>query len=380
LKLENCKAAVVHHWLLSMTGGEKVCEAVCELLGHPDVFSLLAEPAKLSPILQRCGITTSFVQRMPAALKYHRYYAWLFPMAVELFDLTPYDLVISSDANTMKGVITRPETCHVCYCHSPMRYAWNMFPQYRAEFGTFKRGLLSVLMHYLRLWDHAASARVDYFVANSQTVKNRIGKYYRRSAKVIHPPCDVDRFHQSGTSGDYYLCVSRFVGYKRLELAVQAFTSTGRKLVVVGTGPEAERLKSLAGRNVEFPGVVPDQELDSLYEGCKAFVFPGEEDFGIVMVEAQAAGKPVIAYGKGGAAEIILPDKTGVLFHEQSVAALIDAVEVFEHAQDRFDPVVIRANAQRFSRQRFQEEFGTFAQRCLNEHREAMQDGRGRIS
>ncbi len=299
MKLEGCKTAVVHHWLLGMTGGEKVCEAVCEMLGSPDIFCLLAQPSRLSAALNRCAIKTSFVQKLPLSLTHYRNYAWLFPLAVESFDLRPYDLVITSNANTMKGVITRPETCHICYCHSPMRYAWNMFQDYAHGIGRVKELAMSLVMHYLRLWDYAAAARVDHFVANSRTVRNRIRKYYRRESTIIHPPVDVDRFHEGGTSGDYYLCLSRLVGYKRIDVAVDAFSQSGRRLVVVGKGPEAENLKSRAAKNVEFVGAVSDEERDALYLGCKAFVFPGEEDFGIVMAEAQAAGKPVIAYGKG---------------------------------------------------------------------------------
>jgi glycosyltransferase involved in cell wall biosynthesis len=365
-----CKAAVVHHWLLGMTGGEKVCEAVCEMLGSPDVYCLLAEPSRLSLALNRCSITTSFVQNLPLSSTHYRYYAWLFPLAVESFDLREYDLVITSDANTMKGVITRPETCHICYCHSPMRYAWNMFQDYLQDLGRFKALAMSLVMHYLRLWDHAAAARVDYFVANSRTVRNRIRKYYRRDAAIIHPPVEVDRFQEEGRSGDYYLCLSRLVGYKRIDVAVDAFSQNGRRLVVVGTGPEAEKLKSRGARNVEFVGAVSDEERDALYLGCKAFVFPGEEDFGIVMVEAQAAGKPVIAFGKGGAAEIVVPDRTGVYFMEQTPNALTAAVANFEHREDSFFPETIRAHARLFSRERFEREFGDLVQACLTKHRD----------
>ena len=368
LNLGDCRAAVVHHWLLGMTGGEKVCEAVCDMLGSPDVFCLLAQPTQLSASLNQCNITTSFVQKLPAAFTHYRYYAWLFPLAVELLDLRPYDLVITSDANTMKGVITRPETCHICYCHSPMRYAWNMFQDYLQGMGRFKQLAVSLVMHYLRLWDYAAAARVDHFVANSRTVQSRIRKYYRRDATIIHPPVDVVRFQAVGTSGDYYLCVSRLVGYKRIDVAVDACSRNGRRLVVVGKGPEADNLKSRASRNVEFVGAVSDEELDALYLGCKAFIFPGEEDFGIVMAEAQAAGKPVIAYGKGGATEIVVPDRTGVWFMDQDPRALGAAIKRFEQREDGFVPESIRAHAQRFSREQFEAAFGAFVQDCWMKH------------
>jgi glycosyltransferase involved in cell wall biosynthesis len=377
VKLEDCRAAVVHHWLLSMTGGEKVCEAVCEMLGSPDVFCLLAQPSRLSTGLTRCAITTSFVQKLPLSFTHYRYYAWLFPLAVESFDLRPYDLVITSDANTMKGVITRPETCHICYCHSPMRYAWNMFQDYVQELGRVKGLAMALVMHYLRLWDYAAAARVDHFVANSRTVRNRIRKYYRRDATIIHPPVDVDRFQEAGTCGDYYLCLSRLVGYKRIDVAVDAFSQNGRHLVVVGKGPEAENLKARAAKNVEFVGAVSDAERDALYLGCKAFVFPGEEDFGIVMAEAQAAGKPVIAYGKGGATEIVVPDRTGLWFMEQTPHALNAAIAGFERREDSFAPDAIRAHSRRFCRERFEREFGDFVQNCWDTHHTRVQQDEG---
>jgi glycosyltransferase involved in cell wall biosynthesis len=371
LSLGACKAAVVHHWLLGMTGGEKVCEAVCDMLNSPDLFCLLARPERLSASLRRCSISTSFVQSLPFAFTHYRYYAWLYPLAVESLDLGPYDLVVSSDANTMKGVITRPETCHICYCHSPMRYAWNMFQDYVRSLGRVKALAMSLVMHYLRVWDYAAAARVDHFAANSRTVQRRIRKYYGRESTVIHPPVDVDRFRQGGSSGDYYLCLSRLVGYKRIDLAVDAFSRNGRRLVVVGQGPDAHDLKSRAARNVEFVGAVSDEERDALYLGCKAFIFPGEEDFGIVMAEAQAAGKPVIAYGRGGAVEIVIPERTGIWFMEQDPAALDAAVKAFEQREDCFSPDLIRAHAQQFSRERFEREFRVFVQECWNHHKGA---------
>jgi glycosyltransferase involved in cell wall biosynthesis len=268
----------------------------------------------------------------------------------------------------MKGVITRPETCHICYCHSPMRYAWNMFQDYVLGLGRFKALAMSLVMHYLRIWDYAAAARVDHFVANSRTVQNRIRKYYGRDATVIHPPVDVDRFQGESRSGDYYLCLSRLVGYKRIDVAVDALSRSDRRLVVVGKGPDAETLKSRAPRNVEFVGEVSDEERDSLFLGCKAFLFPGEEDFGIVMAEAQAAGKPVIAYGKGGATEIVVPDRTGVWFMEQTPDALNAAIHAFEKHEDEFSPDVIRKHAQQFSRERFDREFSDFVRTCWTGH------------
>jgi glycosyltransferase involved in cell wall biosynthesis len=367
--LKNVRIALVHHWFLAMSGGEKVCEAICELLDNPDLYSILADPKSLSPSLKKSVLNTSFIQKLPSARKYYRYYAALFPLAVESFDLSSYELVISSDSSVVKGVKTQPETCHICLCYSPMRYAWNAFHDYTREFGTIKKGLASVVMSYLALYDYAASARVDYFVAISETTKKRINKYYRREAVVIYPPCDVERFSPSECIDDYYLFVGRLVDYKRADLAIKACSLKGSRLLVVGDGPEIGKLKSMASRNVEFLGWVDDSELSGIYSRCKALIFPGEEDFGIVPVEAQAAGRPVIAYGKGGALETVIPNKTGVFFYESSLESLSSAIREFEKMEDKFDSKKIVDNARQFSKQIFLRRFAEFMQQCVEEHR-----------
>ena len=328
--LNDIRAALAHHWFLTMSGGEKVCEAICEILDNPDLYSILADPKSLSPTLKKSVLNTSFIQELPSAPKYYRYYAALFPLAVESFDLSSYELVISSDSSVVKGIKTQPETCHICFCHSPMRYAWNAFHEYTRNFGTIKKSLTSIVMSYLAAYDYVASARVDFFAAPSETSRKRIKKYYRRDATVIHPPCDVDRFHVSANLEDYYLFVGRLVDYKRADLAVRAFSMNGKRLLVVGTGPEIKSLKSVASGNIEFLGWVHDSELAGIYSRCKALIFPGEEDFGIVPVEAQAAGRPVVAYGRGGALETVIPQETGMFFHEKSVESLNLAIRDFE--------------------------------------------------
>jgi glycosyltransferase involved in cell wall biosynthesis len=373
MRLEECRSALVHHWFFTMAGGERVCEAVCEILEKPDLFAIVADPGSLSETLKRSTLTTSFVQQVPGARKWYRYYTWMFPLAVELFDMSGYDLVISSDANTVKGVVTNPETCHVCYCHSPMRYAWNLFHDYRRVPNPLKSAIISLTMHYLRLWDYCAAGRVDYFVANSQTVKRRIATYYRRDSKVIYPPCDVERFSISPEIDDYYLLVGRLVDYKKADLAVRAFGRSGRRLLVVGRGPQLKNLQAIAGPNVEFLDRVDDRQLADLYSRCKALIFPGEEDFGIVPVEAQAAGRPVIAYGKGGALETVASGKTGLFFLEQTVEALNAAVEQFERDVGAFDPAAIRRHAERFGKDRFQREIREHLEWCLNDHAERLE-------
>ena len=367
--LKNIRVALAHHWFLTMSGGEKVCEAICEILDSPDLYSIVGDTNSLSPVLKKSVLNTSFIQNLPGSKKYYRYYAAFFPLAVESFDLSSYELAISSDSSVVKGIKTQPETCHICFCHSPMRYAWNAFHDYTRNFGTIKKSLTSVVMSYLAAYDYVASARVDFFAAPSETSRKRIKKYYRRDAAVIHPPCDVERFRASSQLDNYYLFVGRLVDYKRADLAVKAFSQSGKRLLVVGTGPELNALKSMSSRNVEFLGWVDDSELSGIYSRCKALIFPGEEDFGIVPVEAQAAGRPVIAYGKGGALETVIPNETGVFFHEKSVESLARAIAEFEKLGDQFDPNKIMKNANRFSKQNFLTRFEKFICQCLEEHR-----------
>jgi glycosyltransferase involved in cell wall biosynthesis len=368
MRLEECRTALVHHWFVGLAGAERVCEALCDVIKAPDLFALVANPPTMPLNLLKLCLVTSFVQGLPRSTRWYRYYAPLFPLAVESFNLNAYDLVISSDANTVKGVITRPETCHICYCHSPMRYAWNLTHEYLGDTRSVRHWVKALGLHYLRLWDHSASSRVDYFVANSMTVRNRIRKYYRRDAPVIYPPCDLGLFATESKIDDYYLFVGRLVSYKRADVAVKAFSQTGRRLIVVGEGPEKDRLKSMAARNVELLGRISDDQLVQLYASCKALVFPGEEDFGLVPVEAQACGRPVIAFRRGGALESVVEGETGLFFNEQTPEELNTVVADFERQMDRFRPEAARRNAERFSKERFQREMTVFIQKSLNDH------------
>ena len=370
MDVSELKSALVHHWFIVPSGGEQVCEALCRILDRPDFFTLVSDPKQLTPLLGQCRQTASFLHKLPNARRWYRLYALLYPLAVEQFDLNPYDLVVSSDSSVVKGVITKPETCHVCYCHTPVRWAWNMYQDYRGK-GLY-RFLFSLGTHYLRMFDFAASQRVDYFAANSMNVKRRIWKYYRRSATVIHPPVDVDRFSISTHPDDYYLFVGRLVGYKRADLAVTAFTQNGRRLVVAGSGPEEKRLKAMAGKNVEFVGWQSNEKLAGLYAQCRALVFPADEDFGIVPVEAQAAGRPVVALGRGGALETVVPGRTGVFFDRPEVHDINRAVLNLEKRIDEFEPEQIRANAMRFSQERFQRKMSEYLRNCVLDHRERL--------
>ena len=365
MDLSRHKIALAHHWFFSMSGGERVCEAIFKILDNPDVFCIAGDRAVLPPSMQNCSFTTSFIQNIPGFRRWYRHWIALMPLAVELLDVRDYDLVVSCDAAAIKGIMASPEACHICYCHSPMRYAWHMFHEYRSGWGLLPRALFSLIMHYMRLWDQSAANRVDYFIANSRTVQRRIRRFYGREATVIHPPCEVDRFELCKSPDDYYLFVGRLVGYKRADLAVDVFSRNHKRLLVVGTGPDEKSLKSKAAKNVEFLGWVGDEELAKLYSRCKAVVFPGEEDFGIVPVEAQAAGRPVIAYGRGGATETVLPAVTGILFDRQNAESLDEAVGAFEQAQGSFDPSVIRKHAEQFGPDRFRAEFERFLGLCL---------------
>ena len=344
------RVAIIHYWLLNMRGGEKVLEALCRLLPDADIFTLFYDPERVSPTIRSHRVTTSFLQPMR---RYHRSLLPLMPMALENFDLRGYDLIVSSESGPAKGIIVPSDARHVCYCHTPMRYLWDLYPAYRNEWtkSRVKRALMTPLAHYLRLWDYASSARVDDFVANSENVRRRIMKTYRRDAQVIFPPVEVETFY-SKSSEDYYLIVSELVAYKRIDAAVRVFSRSGRKLKIAGGGPEFAALKRLASANIEFCGRVTDDELRELYARCRAFLMPGEEDFGITAVEALASGKPVIAFGRGGALETV-PCDGGILYSEATDAALRDAVEQWDSLESAVDPRALQAFAAKFSEAAF---------------------------
>ena len=321
------RTAIVHYWLLGMRGGERVVEALCHLLPEADIFTLFYDPEKVSPLIRSRNVIASFLNPLRRG---YRSLLPLMPMALEHLDLRGYDLVVSSESGPAKGVILNSHTRHVCYCHTPMRYLWDLYPDYLHEWteSRIKRALMTPLTNYLRMWDFASAARVDEFVANSENVRQRIWKTYRRDATVIHPPVAVESFHWEPPE-DYYLIVSELVAYKRVDTAVRAFAKNGRKLRIVGDGPEFKRLRAIAPPNVEFLGRVSDGRLRTLYARCRAFVMPGEEDFGIAAVEAVASGKPVIALGRGGVREIVAPE--AAFFYdspdEENLAAAISRFE-----------------------------------------------------
>ncbi len=363
------RVALVHYWLVAMRGGEKVLEALLELFPQADVFTHVYAPGAVSPAIRQRRVTTGFIQKLPFAVRHYQKYLPFMPLALEQFDLRGYDLVISSESGPAKGVLTSPDTPHICYCHTPMRYIWDFYQGYLEEAGPIVRPALRCFSHRLRMWDVLSAARVDFFAANSRNVAGRIAKHYRRSAEVIHPPADLAFFTPAGgvfpQPEDHYLYVGQLTAYKRPDLAVQACTRMNRKLTVIGDGPERKALERMAGPTVSFLGRRDAPSVARHMQSCRALLFPGEEDFGIVPVEAQAAGRPVIAFGRGGALETVRHGQSGILFPKQDVPSLCRAMEEFEAGTYAFDPAALARGAERFSKERFLREFRSFLDRCL---------------
>lgn len=356
------KIAVVHDYFTQMGGAEKVAEELYNMLPGADLFATVALRDKMPESLRDVPVRTSWMQRLPKLDKLYRLYFPLYPFAVSSLDLSGYDLIVSSSSGYVKGVRADLSAIHVCYCHTPMRWVWS-FDSYssRESFGGGIRAILRTLIHGLRLWDEGAARQPDHFVANSQAVAHRIKRAYDRYSEVIVPPIAIDRFQLSTEQDDFYVVLARLVPYKRLDLAVSAFTRLKKRLVVIGTGPALEKLKAEAGPTVEFVGRVSDHEVERYVSRCRALIFPGEEDFGMAPVEVAAAGRPTIAFRAGGAIETIVENVTGIFFDEQTTESLMEAVTRFERQQ--WSPHVIRRHAEGFSREVFRARFAKFLRR-----------------
>lgn len=365
---KNARVAIVHDWLTVYAGAEKVLEELLALLPQAELFSLVDFlPAGERGFIQNKPVTTTFIQHLPLARTKYRNYLPLMPLAIEQLDLSNYDLVLSNTHAIAKGVLTGPDQLHLSYCHSPMRYAWDLQAQYLKESGLdrgIKSALARYLLHRIRLWDSRTPNGVDEFIANSEFIARRIYKVYRRPSAIIYPPVDTAGFELRADKEDFYLTASRMVPYKKIELIAQAFSEMpDKKLVIIGTGPDFEKVKAKAGPNVTLLGYQPFSVLKDHMQRARAFVFAAEEDFGIVPLEAQACGTPVIAFGKGGSLETVRgfghrPDPTGVFFGAQTIPSLKEAVAQFETLT--FDPAAVRAHAETFSVPRFRREFGGF--------------------
>jgi glycosyltransferase involved in cell wall biosynthesis len=368
------RVALIHDWLTGMRGGEKCLEIFCELFSEATLFTLLHKRGSLAPAIESMNIRTSFVRRFPKAETWYRNYLPFFPAAIEDFDLREFDLVLSSSHCVAKGIIPAPKALHICYCHTPMRYMWDAYQHYFGpeQVGALAHLVLPYFANYLRMWDAASSQRVDYFIANSKHVQRRIWRYYRREAEVIHPPVDTAQFSLAETHEGYFLIVSALVPYKRIDLAVAAFNRLDEKLIIIGDGPRLKALQKLANKNIEFIGWQNQAELVRHYKRCRALVFPGEEDFGIVPLEAQACGKPVIAYAAGGALETVKGSDsedgicTGVFFSQPTPESLIDAVQRLNLL--KFEAQKIRAHALQFDREIFKDKIKRFIAEKYEKH------------
>ncbi|MBF0215739.1 MAG: glycosyltransferase [Candidatus Omnitrophica bacterium] len=381
------KIAIVHDWLTGMRGGEKCLEALLELYPGSTIYTLVHKKGSVAADMEKMDIRTSLLMRIPGIERNYRSFLPFFPWAIESFDLSAYDLVISSSHCAAKGARKKEGALHICYCHTPIRYAWKFFDEYFSRENVLKKQLIKWIVSWMKKWDLKTNEGVDHFIANSNAVKDRIKEYYGRDAAVIYPP--VSEPHPQNTmvhgpwsmvpeGSTYYLVVSALVPYKRVDLAVEVFNKNKKELVIVGTGTEYEKLKKKAGGNIHFAGWVNDAELEDYYAGCKALIFPGEEDFGIVPLEAQMRYKPVIAYARGGVLETVIPmgsvqggngtSPTGVFFDRDTPESLEEAIALFEKNVSAFDPEGLRNNALSFGRERFKREMREYIEAKWEEH------------
>jgi glycosyltransferase involved in cell wall biosynthesis len=370
--LKKLKTAIVHDWFAGYAGSERCVESFTNLYPDADVFVLFNflndEEQKI--VVKNKKPQTSFIQKLPFARRNHRNYLPLFPYAIEQFDLSEYDLIISSSHAVAKGVLTNQNQLHICYCHTPIRYAWDLTHQYLKE-SKLTSGIKGIIakwvLHYIRMWDFSTGNRPDFFIANSEYIAKRIRKIYNRESIVINPPVDLKNFEFSAKKDDFYLTASRFVPYKRIDIIAEAFSKMpDKKLVIVGSGPDEDKIKRKSGSNIEFTGYLNGEKYKDYMKRAKGFVFAAEEDFGIVVIEALASGTPVIALNKGGTAETIKDGINGIHFSEQSADQIIEAVQRFERTRSDFDSIKIAEGVIQYDRKKFEEKIKHFVTDKLN--------------
>ena len=373
------KKALIHDWFSTYAGAEKCVESFTNIWDDFEIYSLIdfLKGTDRDKILKGKRAHTSFIQKLPFAMDKYSNYLPLFPLAIEQFDLSGYDVVLSSSHAVAKGVLTHSNQLHIAYVHTPIRYAWDLYHQYLRESGLdggLKGMLAKYFLHKIRLWDASTANRVDRYVANSRYIARRIKKTYSKPSDVIYPPVDVDKFTLREAKEEFYLTASRMVPYKKIDLIVEAFSQTDKKLLVIGDGPDMAKIKSKAGKNVELLGFADDETMADLMGRAKAFVFAAEEDFGITPVEAQACGTPVICFGRGGARETVRDGESGLYFMEQNTKELLAAVAKFEQNYDKFEPTKIRENSLKFSRARFEAEIKSYVEKKYEEFKDGQND------
>lgn len=354
------KVALVHDYLNQYGGAERVLEVFCQIFPKAPIYTLVYDKKRTGFAFEGKKIYTSFLQKMPLLKSHHRPFLMLMPLAIEQFDFSQYDLVLSDSSSYAKGVITGPKTTHFCYCHTPTRYVWDDSHKYIKEFGysQFIKKMAPFLLNYIRLWDELAASRVDRFIGNSQAVAGRIKKYYNREVQVIYPPIKTNLFNIAPKIDKYFLMIGRFLSYKRFDLGIEAFNQLGLPLKIVGDGPQRKKLQRQAKSNIEFIGLISDEKLKNYYAHCQALIFPQEEDSGIVIIEAMASGRPVIAYRAGGALETIKEGITGLFFNEQTSESLIGILKKFNSLD--FNPQIIRQHALQFDEKIFKDKIKNF--------------------
>lgn len=366
------KIALVHDYLVQYGGAERVLECFTELFPYAPIYTLVYNEDLMHGVFAGKDIRTSFIQKLPFSKSSHRIFPQFMSMAIEQFDFSAYDIVLSDSSSFAKGIITGPDTLHICYMHTPMRYAWDDCQKYTSDFSfpSLIKKFVPFVMNYIRVWDRVSAERVDLFISNSNFVAKRIKKYYKKESTVIHPPVNVARFHVSEKREDYFLIVGRMLAYKKNDIAIKAFNKLGLKLKIIGRGPELKRLKKMAGPNIEFLGRIPDEELVGYYANCRAFIFPQEEDFGIVAIEAMASGRPIIAFNGGDIPEHMEAGKMGIFFDKQTPEDIIEAVKKFK--DEDYDPEYIRSKVLKFDKEKFKARILEYVETKLQKHKEAI--------